>query len=122
MFFYELLAVFLYKKKKKLEDELEMLEGNIEQRFSGVQKKVLGTLEPLETIKQNPLKSVGTSVLIGFAIGMIGYKRSPNDEELDDLHREKFLNLFFNEFKRVAARKAATYISEILDQSLSKKR
>lgn len=110
------------KKKKKLEDELDMLEGNIEKRFSGVQKKVLGSLEPLESIKRNPLKSVGTSILVGFAVGMLGHKKSNNDEQIDDLHNEKFLNLFFNEFKRVAARRAATYISDIIDKGLSDKK
>lgn len=107
------------KRKKKLEDELELLEGNIEDRFTGVQKKVLGSLEPIEIIKRNPLKSVGTSVLIGFAIGMLGAGKTTDQKSERQLQKEKILNLFLNEVKRVAARKAASHISDLIDQKLT---
>lgn len=110
------------KRKKKLEDDLELLEGNIENRISGVQKKVLGTLEPIETIKRNPFKSVGTSIVIGFVLGMLGDKRSPGESEGSNPHQEKLANLLFSEIKRAAARKAATYLSEFIDEKISKRK
>lgn len=110
------------KRKKKLEDDLELLEGNIENRISGVQKKVLGTLEPIETIKRNPLKSVGTSIIIGFAIGMLGNGKSSVENDRSDPHKEKLANLLFSEIKRVAARKAASYLSEFMDEKILKRK
>lgn len=111
------------RRKKKLEDDLELLEGNFENRISTVQKKVLGTLKPLKMIKKNPLKAVGSSVLIGFAIGMMGDNRaSSNEDSSGHLQKEKLVNLFFNEVKRIAARKAGMYLSDFVDQKISKRK
>ncbi len=111
------------KQKKKLEDDLELLEGNIENRISGVQKKVLGTLEPIEAIKRNPFKSIGTSIIIGFAFGMLGDEKSSSVEGGgSDSNKEKLAHLLFSEIKRVAARKAATYLSEFIDEKMSKRK
>lgn len=110
------------KRKKKLEDDLELLEGNIENRISGVQKKVLGTLEPIETIKRNPLKSVGASIIIGFAIGMLGNGKSSAESDHSDPHKEKLADLLFSEIKRVAARKAASYLSEFMDEKMLRRK
>lgn len=109
------------KRKKKLEDDLELLEDNFENRISGVQKKVLGTLKPIETIKRNPFKAVGTSLLVGLAIGMMGNEKSSGDgENSQHHHKEKLLNLLLHEVKRVAARKAATFLSDFIDEKISK--
>lgn len=108
------------KRKEKLKDDLETLEGNFEHRISGVQKRVMGTLDPLGYIKRNPFKVVGASILFGFTIGKIGTDKSSDEGESDHRHQEKLFNLLFNEIKRVAARKAATYLSEFIDQKISK--
>lgn len=110
------------KRKKKLEDDLELLEENFENRVTGVQKKVLGTLKPIETIKRNPFKAVGTSLMIGLAIGMIGDKKSSGEEENGQHHKEKLFNLLLYEVKRVAARKAATFLSDFIDERISKRK
>lgn len=110
------------KRKKNLEDDLELLEGNIENRISGVRKKVLGTLQPIKVIKRNPIKSVGTSILIGFAIGILGDGESSDEDEVSNPHKEKLTNLLFKEIKRVAARKAASYLSEFIDERMSNKK
>ncbi|MDX1641261.1 MAG: hypothetical protein R3220_06170 [Balneolaceae bacterium] len=107
------------KRKKKLEDDLELLEGNIENRISGVQKKVMGTLEPLEIIKRNPFKAVGTSILIGLVVGMMGEEKSSGDDELSHHHKEKLLHLVSNEVKRLAARKVASYLSDFIDKKMT---
>lgn len=110
------------KRRKKLEDDLETLEGNFEDRLSGVQKRVMGALEPLEYIKRNPFKAVGASIFIGFTIGKIGKDKSSGEGESVHQQQEKMFNLFFNEIKRVAARKAATYFSEFIDEKISKQK
>lgn len=110
------------KRKKNLEDDLELLEGNIENRISGVRKKVLGTLQPIEVIKRNPIKSVGTSIILGFAIGMLGHEKSTGEHEVSNPHKEKLTSLLFSEIKRVAARKAASYLSEFIDERMSSRK
>ena len=107
----------LRARKKKLQQELEDLEDDIEGRFSGVQKKILGNIDPISIIKKNPLKSVGTSVLFGLAIGMIGRK---NKEGISDKSgRGEFTDQFLSEMKRVAAKKVAHYLSELINRQVS---
>ncbi len=109
------------KRKKKLEDDLELLEDDFEDRISSAQKKVLGPLQPINLIKENPLKAVGTSVLVGVALGLMGREKSSGDEpSIEDSHKEKLFDLLFNEVKRVAARKTATYLSELIDERISR--
>lgn len=111
------------KRKKKLEDDLELLEGDFENRITNVREKLLGNIDPISIIKKNPLKAVGTSVLIGLAIGMIGKEESSQEEDNSrQVHKEKLFNLLFSEVKRVAARKAATYLSDLIDEQISKKK
>ncbi|MDZ7719242.1 MAG: hypothetical protein U5K72_10545 [Balneolaceae bacterium] len=108
------------KRKKKLEDDLELLEGDFEKRISSAQKKVFGPLQPIELIKKNPFKSVGTSILVGVAIGLMGKGKSATEStSVDDSQKEKLFDLLFTEVKRVAARKAATYLSDFIDEKIS---
>lgn len=109
------------KRKKKLEDDLDLLEDDFEDRISSAQKKVLGPLQPINLIKENPFKAVGTSVLIGVVLGLIGNEKTPKEKSsVSDSHKEKLFDLLFNEVKRVAARKAATYLSELIDERMSR--
>jgi len=43
-----------------------------------------------------------------------------NATSIDDSHKEKLFDLLFNEVKRVAARKAATYLSDFIDERISR--
>ncbi len=108
-------------RKKKLEDDLELLEGNFESRISKVQGKVFGSLKPVSYIKKNPFKAVGSAIFIGFAIGLIGKKSSSSDENGSKSDGE-FSRFFLDEVKRIAARRAATYISDFIDQRLSQEK
>lgn len=109
------------KRKKKLEDDLDLLEDDFEDRISSVQKKVLGPLQPINLIKENPFKAVGTSVLVGVALGLMGKEKSSGEKKsVDDSQKEKLFELLFNEVKRVAARKAATYLSDLIDERISR--
>lgn len=110
------------RRKKKLEDDLELLEDDFENRISKAQKKVLGPLQPIEYIKKNPFKAVGTSVIVGMALGLIGNHSSTDSEEevSTNIHKERMFDLLFSELKRVAARKAASYLSDLIDEKISR--
>lgn len=109
------------RRKRKLEDDLELLEGDFEHRISSAQRKFLGPFQPVEYIKKNPFKAVGTSVLVGVALGLMGKEKSSNGETSGrNSHKEKLFDLLFDEVKRVAARKAATYLSDLVDERISK--
>lgn len=107
------------KRKKKLKDDLELLEDDFEDRITNVQKKVADSLAIVSAIKKNPLKAVGTSVIIGLAIGLIGNDKSGKEKaESGHLDKDRMTNLLFNEIKRVVARKAGTYLSEFIDSKV----
>lgn len=111
------------KRKKKLEDDLELLEGDFENRISSAKKKILGPLQPIELVKKNPFKAVGTSILLGAAIGLMGKEKSSSETaSVENSHKEKLFDLLFNEVKRVAARKAATYLSKLIDEKISSRK
>lgn len=107
------------KRKKKLEDDLELLEDDFENRISKAQKKVLGPLKPIDYIKKNPFKAVGTSVIVGVALGLMGNDKSSDGEVSADIHKEKMFDLIFSEVKRVVARKAASYLSDLIDEKFA---
>lgn len=110
------------RRKKKLEDDLELLEDDFENRISKAQKKILGPLQPIEYIKKNPFKAVGTSVIVGVALGLMGNNKSPDVDGTDssNVHKERLFDLLFSEIKRVAARKAASYLSDLIDEKISR--
>jgi hypothetical protein len=109
------------KRKKKLEDDLDLLEEDFEDRISNAQKRVLGPLQPINLIKENPFKAVGTSVLVGIALGLMGReKSSKKTTKIDESHKDKLFDLLLNEVKRVAAHKAATYLSDLIDERISR--
>lgn len=109
------------KRKKKLEDDLELLEDDFEYRISKAQQKILGPFQPVEFIKKNPLKAVATSVIAGVALGLMGTdKSSDNRTSSSNMHKEKLFDLVFNEVKRVAARKAASYLSDLIDEKITR--
>lgn len=110
------------RRKKKLEDDLELLEDDFENRITRAQKRVLGPLQPIEYIKKNPFKAVGTSVIVGVALGIMGNNKSSDLDGTDssNVHKERLFDLLFSEVKRVAARKAASYLSDLIDQKISR--
>lgn len=108
------------RRKKKLQDDLELLEDDFEDRISRAQKKFLGPFQPIEYIKKNPFKAVGASVIAGMALGLMGDNKSSEDDGVasSNVNKEKLFDLLFSEVKRVAARKAATYLSDLIDEKI----
>lgn len=115
------------KRKTRLQDDLELLEGSFENRFNKAKKSVLGSFKPVETIKKRPFQAVALSVAAGLVIGLSGKKKrkkrsSPETQtESYSSGSAGFTSLLFDEVKRIAAQRAASYISEMMDQKLSNK-
>jgi ElaB/YqjD/DUF883 family membrane-anchored ribosome-binding protein len=107
----------LRERKEKLQEELDALENDIEGRISGVQKKLMGNLEPVSIIKRHPFTSVGASILAGLAIGLIGKKGKR--EETGDSSGVEFSRIVIDEVKKLAAKKAVQSLSDLIDQKLS---
>lgn len=113
-------------RKTRLKDDLELLEGSFENRFRNVKSSILGSFNPLDTIRKKPLQSLGIAVAIGVVAGLSGKKKrkkaSGNTEEIIEFDKPGFTGLLFDEAKRIAARRAAYYLSELVDQKLSSKK
>ena len=111
------------QRKKKLRDDLDFLESGFENRISKVSSMIPGNLNPIKRIHKHPLKAVGLSILLGAVVGMAtgsGKKKNQNSDEngSDSSSSQGFTSMVFNELKRVAAFRAASYISEILENKM----
>lgn len=114
------------KRKTRLQDDLELLEGSFENRYNKAKKSLFGSFKPVETIKKRPLQAVALSVAAGVIFGLSSKRKRDKKISAED-HSERsssgsagFASLLFDEVKRIAARRAASYISEIMDQKLTK--
>ena len=110
-------------RKKKLKDDLDLLENSFENRISHLKKNISGVFQPVDYIKKHPFKSVGIAVTLGIALGISGSKKRENTEGgVSDSTKLIFSTLLMGEIKRLAARRVASYISELIDQNLSSKK
>jgi len=113
------------KRKVRLQDDLELLEGSFENRIKKARKSVLGSFKPVETIKKRPLQAVALSVAAGVVLGLSGKKKrkggtgSGNHAGPSSTRSVGFTSLLFDEVKRIAAQRAASYISEIMEKNLT---
>jgi len=109
-------------RKKKLKDDLDLLENSFENRITNIRKNILGVFQPVDYIKKNPFKSLGTAVILGITLGVTGRKKGENTEGgVSDSTKLIFSTLLLDEIKRIAARRAASYISDLIDQNLTSK-
>lgn len=104
-------------RKEKLDREIDELEQRLETRMGKVQRTVLGTLQPLSAIRDNPFKAVGTAVLVGFIFGLPRRSKSGSGSA-----KSRFHTLLFDELKRIAARKAVEYTSDFVDEKIASTR
>lgn len=111
------------QKKKKLKDDLDLLESGFENRLSKVSNFLPGNIHPVKTIKKHPLKSVGLAVLFGTVAGMLtgSGNNSKSGTQSESSAKEGFPSLVFNELKRVAAYRAASYISDLMETKMASK-
>ena len=111
-------------RKNKLKSDLDLLENDFQGRFTKAKGNILGSLQPLTLVKKNPVKAVGSAILFGLAVGLAVPKRSSKSREKNSSDSATssgpgFSSLLFDEMKRVAARKAAYYVSDLVDKKFS---
>lgn len=115
------------KRKTRLQDDLELLEGSFENRYRKAKKSVLGSFKPVDTIRKRPLQAVAASVAAGLVIGLLRKKKrkkrtsSESSSGRSQSDSVSFTSVLFDEVKRIAAQRAASYISELMEQKMSEK-
>lgn len=108
-------------RKERLKNELDAIETKYAAKIGGVKRLVNGSMEPAKNIRRNPLKSVGYAVLIGFAVGLVRSKKSSKKKRRQNHSGESTVgltSLLMSEFKRLAARKAMVFVSEMVDKEV----
>lgn len=121
----------IHLKKQQLRDDLELLEGNFEDRIKNVRYKFLKSVNLAVPIKENPVKAVGIAIAAGLIYGISRPKKRKKRSIQDDPDRVVyddpgstdiptlgFRTLMMDEIKRIAARRAAHYISELMDKNI----
>lgn len=113
------------ERKKILIEKIEGIEGKYTQKATSIEGKVRKTLKPIHLIRQNPLKSLGASIAVGFLIGIVGRKKSTSTSSSPSSPGGSsgtgFTSLLISELKRMAAHRAMLYVSDIVDQKVMPK-
>jgi hypothetical protein len=108
------------ERKKKLEEEIRLLESGFEERISNVKEGMGSAINPKKYVKKNPLRSVAVAAAAGFTLGMLKRsKRSRNYSKVKSNPRNGISSILMNELKHMAVQKAMYYISELVDQQIA---
>lgn len=107
-------------RKEELQDEITQIENKYTQKVTKIERRIKSTLKPVKTIRKKPLKALGVSIALGFLIGISGRKKSKSDPVVNNSVASEpgFTSLLMNELKRLAARRAMVYITDIVDQKV----
>jgi len=112
-------------RKERLKNENEAIETKYAAKIGGLKKMVNSSLKPAQNIRRNPIKSIGYAVLIGFAVGLVRKKSSSKkskkreiEAESSDNQKLRFTSLLMDELKRLAARKAMVFVSDMVDKEI----
>lgn len=113
-------------RKKKLRDDLDKLESGFKERADKVRSIIPGQIRPIDSIRKHPFRSLGIAIATGLVLGLSSgkKKRSQSDNEVysNNLsHNSGFSSLLMDELKRLAAHRAASYISDLIDQRVNQK-
>ncbi|MCC5941678.1 MAG: hypothetical protein JJU37_09065 [Balneolaceae bacterium] len=107
-------------RKTRLQDDLDLLEQSFENRFSKAKKSMLGSVQPVEFIKKRPLQVFSAALILGLAISITRRNKKNKSEGGGSISRSPaFTGILYDEMKRIAARRAASYMSEWVDQKIS---
>lgn len=110
-------------RKTRLKDDLDLLEQSFEKRYSKFQINALGSFKPVEFIRKRPLQVVGAVLFLGLAISFTRRKKGSSGNGNDTVSYSKkspsFTGIVYDEMKRIAARRAASYMSEWIDQKIT---
>lgn len=106
----------LQARKKKLKQELEYIKASVGNSASEVRDDVISSILPVEKIKKQPFKAVGIAVVAGFILGLprLRGKRVKGEK----IKTYGFSSMLMDELKRMAARKAMIYITELVDDQV----
>ena len=113
------------ERKQKLEQELHILEDDFQRRISSLKGGMDELKEPVDYIRRHPMKSVAAAAGIGFVAGLLKKKRKgqsqvTNGEGSRESRSSSGLTSYImDELQHLAAQKAITYLSELIDRQLS---
>lgn len=111
-------------RKKKLQDEIEIIEEKYSRKANKISGGIKSTLKPIQAISNHPFKFVGVSIAVGLIIGVSGRRKSKSDKAPTDSEGSSgsdssgFTSLLISELKRMAAKRAMVYVSDIVDRKV----
>lgn len=113
-------------RKKKLKDDLDKLESGFKDRANKIRSIIPDQINPIDSIRKHPFRSLGIAVATGLVLGLSSRKkkRSENGNEIHSKNpsaNSGFSSLLLDELKRLAAHRAASYISDLIDQRVNQK-
>ena len=112
------------ERKQKLEQELHILEGDFQRRFSSLKGGVEELKEPTRYIKKNPFLSVAVAAGIGFTAGLLKKRRKRPEAgqitgESESRRSPGITSFNIEELQHLAAQKAMMYLSDLIDKQIS---
>lgn len=103
------------QRKARLRAEIRQIESRLEQNFkSGM--NILEPYLPMEVIRRSPLKSILIAGTAGFVSGFAGIRRGKRSSR--GLFRSTLTYMVTDELKRVAARQAFRYLSNLANKKI----
>lgn len=109
----------IIQQKNRLKDDLELLEGSFENRITSLKNNIFGPIKPVRLIRKKPFHAIGFALFAGIALGLAKKKQRASSDNSDSSSSLKFSGLLFDEVKRIAARRAADYISDFVEQKMT---
>lgn len=111
------------ERKRKLEEEIRLLEVGFEKRFSNVKESVTTAANPVKYVKKNPIKSVAVAATAGFTLGLLKRSRKTRGySKVKSNPGSGLSSILMNELKHMAVHKAMNYLSDVVDQSLASRK
>ncbi|SHF49289.1 hypothetical protein SAMN05443144_10984 [Fodinibius roseus] len=109
----------LEQKKKELEAELTHIQDELDDSIDRVRSEVSDKLDPKSFIRDHPLPVVGGAVLLGFLLGH-NDRHSPGSST-SSASDGKFTSTLVYELKRLATKKALSYVTDFMEQKIDEK-
>lgn len=109
----------LEQKKQELEAELEQIQDELDDSIDQVRHNVSDSLDPKSFIRKHPLPVVGGAVFLGFLVG----HRDKQEGSLSSSSSSdgKFTNTLLYELKRLAMRKALSFVTDFAEEKFDEK-
>lgn len=111
----------LEKKKQQLQEQLNQIQGELDESFDQVRNDVSSTLNPKKIIQRYPLPVMGASVLLGFLFGHKEKGNSTSTDKTSTSTSREFGSALLSELKRLATRKAVTFATDYVEGIIEEK-